>query len=40
MKGKILALILICCPIVFFAQGEEAGPLTGNPDLQWKNKDK
>ena len=38
MKGKILALILICCPIVFFAQGEEAGPLTGNPDLQWKNK--
>ena len=38
MKGKILALILICCPIVFFAQGEEVGPLTGNPDLQGKNK--
>jgi hypothetical protein len=36
MKGILLTLILICCPVVFFAQAEEVGPLTGNPDLYGK----
>ncbi len=40
MKGILLALFLICCPIAFFAQGEEVGPLTGNPDLYGKTKKK
>ena len=38
MKGIALVLIIVCCPFLFFAQGEEVGPLTGNPDLYGKNK--
>lgn len=33
MKGIIVVFVLIFSPYVLFAQGEEAGPLTANPDL-------
>lgn len=33
MKGIILSFLLVISPIVVFGQGEEVGPLTGNPLL-------
>jgi hypothetical protein len=40
MKGLLIAFLLIYLPVSLFGQGEEVGPLTGNPDLYGRTKKK